>query len=442
VGAHVGVGATLARLSGSDLAAQVEQARAALLVQQAKLDGIKAGTRPEGVAVAQSAVSGAQSSVALAKSTVLQVARDAYVKSDDAVHNKVDQFLNNPRTLNPTFLFTLSNSQLQSKILTDRASMETLLNNWQTYNASLPADASTADIPSIQTNTSNYLSQVSAFLDETSSGLASAVSNSSYPTSAIQVYQSNVATARATVSGEVSALNTALTQEKSAESALATAQSQLTLTQAPATATDLEAQDAQVAAAQASLDYAQAQYGKTAIYAPISGTITVNNAKVGATASPGAVLISMNTDSQFEMDIFVSEADLSKVKVGDVVQVTLDAYQSDAPFAAHVTEVDPAATVANGVSAYKVTLQFDANDTRIQAGLTGSVKIITDTKTNALSVPTSAIITRGNSTFVMRETSAGEVLTPVTTGIESAGGMTQILSGVTAADRIRTFGNQ
>jgi multidrug efflux pump subunit AcrA (membrane-fusion protein) len=140
--------------------------------------------------------------------------------------------------------------------------------------------------------------------------------------------------------------------------------------------------------------------------------------------------------------VYVSDADVAKIKVGDIASVTLDAYQSSAPFPAHVTEVDPAATMSNGVSAYKVTLQFDQNDPRIQAGMTGSTAIITKTDQDALSVPTSAIITEGSSTFVFVKSSSGDTQVPVTTGIQSAAGMTEILSGISATDDVRTFGSQ
>lgn len=442
VGAHVGAGSLLARLSGADLAAQVEQARAALAVQQAKLNGVKAGARPESIAVAQTAVSGAQTNLAQAKSGVLQASRDAYVKSDDAIHNKVDQFMNNPRGKNPSLFFSLSDAQLQSQIPTDRIAMEALLSEWQAYVATLPVDASMADVPTIQSKTTNYLARVSAFLDETAAGLVSAVPSVTYNTTALQGYQANIALARSTISGEVSTLNASLTQEKAAEAALTTAQSQLTLAQAPATVTDLEAQQAQVDAAQANLDYAQAQYAKTEIYAPIAGTVTRNDAHIGATATPGVPLISINSDSQFQMEVFVSQEDLAKLKVGNTAAITLDAYQSSAPLPAHVTAIDPAATVTNGIAAYKVTVQFDTNDARVQAGLTGTVKITAQTKSNAVSVPTSAVITRGNDTFVMKESESGDVMTPVVVGIKSADGMTEIISGITAHDRIRTFGNQ
>ena len=121
--------------------------------------------------------------------------------------------------------------------------------------------------------------------------------------------------------------------------------------------------------------------------------------------------------------------------------VALDAYQNQEAFSAHVISVDPATTVTNGIAAYKVTIQFDDNDSRIQAGMRGSARITTATHHDALSVPTSAIITHGTSTFVITPTANGaDVQTVVTTGIESASGMTEILSGLSPGVMVRTFG--
>jgi len=424
VGSHVGAGATLAQLSGADLSAALEQAKAALAVQQANLATVQAGARPEDIAVSQTAVAGAQSGVSQAKESVIEAARDAYVKSDDAIHNKVDQFFNNARTGSPTLIFPINDSALQTEMISDRVSMESLLSAWQTTVAAYPSDASGADTASIAAQAQTNLSQVGAFLDEVAEGLSKAIPTTSDPISVIQGYEANVAVGRANISAAVQALNGATTAEKSAESALASAQSQLALKQAPAQTTDVQAQEAQVAAAQANVDAAQAQLAKTVISAPISGTITVNNAHIGETAAPGIVLISMNSDAQFQFETYVSEADLAKIKVGQTAQIELDAYETEAPLAGHVIAIDPAATVTNGVSSYKVTLQFDQNDPRVQAGLTGSVKIVTQSKDNVLSVPTSAIITRGTDHFVLRQTPQGDQQVQVQTGISSAAGFT------------------
>ncbi len=440
VGTHVGAGATLATLTHSDQAASVEQARAALQVQEANLASLEAGDRPEDLAVSQAAVNGAQSALAQAQQSVIQAAQDAYEKADDAIHNKVDQFFNNPRSGSPLLVLTLSNSQLQNSMTTGRYTMETLLNTWQQYLAALPSDPGQVPISTLEETTRDNLNQVNSYLDTVAAGLTTVVPTTQYPTATIQTYQSSVTAARAAISADIGSINAAETAEKGAESALATAKSQLGLKQAPATPQAIAAQEAQVALAQAALDSAEAQFGKTVISAPISGTITVNNAHAGEIAVAGSPVISMISDSAFQFETYVSEADLAKLKIGQAARVELDAYENGQPSTARVVAIDPAATMQNGASTYKVTLQFDAADPRIQAGLTGSVKITTASFERAIVVPSSAIITRGADHFVLRKGKGGDEETPVQIGISSADGFTQIMSGLSDGDQIRSFG--
>jgi HlyD family secretion protein len=441
VGAAVAAGTTLATLSSADLSASVAQAKAALAMQQARLESLKAGARAEDVAVAQTAVQGAQSSLAQAKQAVLAAAQDAYIKSDDAIHNKVDQLFTNPRALQPMLNFTLSNSQLQTDIQSGRYAMEQLLTAWQASINALPSDAAALDIAGLSAQTKDNLTQVSLYLDKVAAGLTQVVYTTSYPQATIQGYQASVAAGRTAVSGDITVLNGALTGEKGAEAALASAQSQLALKQAPASATDIAAQEAQVASAQASVDAAQAQLGKAVIAAPISGTITRNDAHVGATAAPGAALITLNSSSAFQIEVFVSEADIASVKAGESAQVTLDAYGDAQPFSAHVVSVDPAATVQNGISSYKVTLAFDGNDGRVQAGMTGNVSITVASTDNALLVPSTALIKRGSASYVLRKSGGADELVAVETGIAGEA-QTEIRSGISANDLIRSFGGQ
>jgi RND family efflux transporter MFP subunit len=440
VGTHVSAGERLASISGADAAAVLEQARAALAVQQANFAGLQAGSRPEDLAVSQTAVSGAQATLAQSRESLRAVAADAYVKSDDAVHNKVDQFLINARSSNPTLVFAVSDSQTQANIQTNRISMEQLLGQWQQYVSALPTDASTLNADAVAAQTRANLRSVSTYLDTVATGLTQVVNTTTYTPSVVQGYQTSVQTARANITAEISALDAAQTAEKSAESALATAQSQLQLKQAGATPQQLAAQQAQVAVAQANVDAALAALGKTVIAAPIAGTITVNNAHLGQTAAPGSPLVSMISDLGFQFRTYVSQTDLAKLAVGDVATVTLDAYQGGDPFTAHVVAIDPAASIQGDVSSYKVTLQFDGNDARIHPGLTGSVKIVTKTEASALAVPTSAIITQGTDHFVLRKGTQGDERVAVAIGIRSEGGMTEILSGLAAGDQVRTFG--
>ncbi|HEX8993752.1 MAG TPA: biotin/lipoyl-binding protein, partial [Candidatus Paceibacterota bacterium] len=88
IGQHVEKGASLVALDRAQLAAQRAAAAANLEAAQAKLASVQSGTRPEQLAVNQTSVTQAQAAL-------LDAVRSAYINADDAIHNKVDQFLIN-----------------------------------------------------------------------------------------------------------------------------------------------------------------------------------------------------------------------------------------------------------------------------------------------------------------------------------------------------------
>lgn len=436
-GTHVAAGTVLASIAGSDAAAALAQAQAGLAVQQAKLDGLKTGARPESIAVAQTAVSGAQASLAQSRLTLAQAVQDSYVKADDAITNRVDMFISNPHSASPTLPFTLTDGSLQNAVIAGRISAVSLLAQWQVL-ATTMSDPAAATPDAVQA-TRTDIQTLSSYLDSVARALTVVVPNTSYPTATIQSYASSVATARSNLSTTLAALNAAATAEKAAESALANAQSQLTLAQAPATDADLAAQQAQVAVAQANVAAAQSQLGKTVVRAPIAGTISRSDAHVGAYASPAQPLFTLISDSRFQVEAYVSQDDLALMQPGQAASVRLDAYPDDT-FAAHVLSVDPAATVQNGISAYRALVQFDSKDARIKAGLTANVTVVASQKDAALQVPSSAIIKQRDQAYVMAQRGGTDTLVPVSLGIVGATS-TEILSGITSADSVRVFGS-
>ena len=242
VGTHVGAGTTLASLSGADLNAQLEQAKAGLAAQQAQLASLQAGATPQSIALSQTAVTNAQNTLAQAKQNIIQAARDASVKSDVAIFNSVDQMFSNPHGTSPTLTISSNNSQLVVSAQSGRVAMEGVLTAWQSYMAALPSDAGSIDVPSLESETSNNLAQVGTYLDQIIALLASASPSNSASSATLQSYQASVAAARGNISAAVSALNTAETAEQAAISGLATAQAQLTVTQAPPTGNAVNAQ--------------------------------------------------------------------------------------------------------------------------------------------------------------------------------------------------------
>lgn len=425
VGQRVYAGQTLVALAGGAQAAALLSARANLETASASLASLIAGTRAEQLAIDQNTV--AQAQQALANAT-----RSAYIAADTALHTNADQFFSNARTANPRLVIRVPNAALVDELQNERAALEPLFSTWSAA-ANASGDQATAAALSI-----SNLSRVSAFLDHCAEALAETGSSATLPAATLAAYQSSIAAARTSVAGAASVLT-------GAQTALTNAQGALVLAQAGPTPQAIAVAEAQVHAAQAAVDAAQVSADESVITAPISGTITVQDAHLGQTVTPGVPLVSMIGTGSFEAKVPVSEGDIGKVKVGQSVIATFDAYPG-VTFPATVTAVDPAATLANGIASYHVTATFTKNDSRIASGLTAHLSITTASVQAALVVPASAVITNGSQQFVYRKGAKGAVKTPVTTGIESlpaqagAAGMVQILSGLSAGDQVLSFG--
>ena len=407
VGDRVSAGQVLATLSSADVSAQRAQAQAAVAAQQAQLASLKTGTRSEELDAARKALAAALTS--------------GYSTADDAIHNRVDQFVVNPRSDARGLLFLSSNSTMQQNVLNDRGTMDSLLAAWNAQSTSdetLSTNAQAAE---------RTLSRIASFLGETSNLLTTAIPNGTTQSVTIAGYQSSISTARSAVAQSLASLNAA--------------DSRLSLDNAGATSQSIDAQQASVQAAQAAVDLVDAQLSQTVIRAPIAGVITRQDGNVGESVAPNQTFLTLMSASRFQIDAYVSEADMAHIKAGDKVSVRLDAYPDDS-FDATIISIDPAATTYNGALAYKVVAQFAGNDSRIKAGLTANVSVVTGNANDALLIPASAVITTGTQQSVVRvEADGSHTLVPVTLGLQSADGTVQVLSGLKEGDSIAAFGS-
>jgi multidrug efflux pump subunit AcrA (membrane-fusion protein) len=88
----------------------------------------------------------------------------------------------------------------------------------------------------------------------------------------------------------------------------------------------------------------------------------------------------------------VDEADVSKIKLGQSVSITLDAYPNS-PFTLPITNIDFAThTTSTGGNAYSVQANLPTNpDLAYRIGMQGNADIVTAQETNVISVPISSI---------------------------------------------------
>ncbi len=421
VGDKVFAGQILVALENAELSAQLEQARADLKAEEADLAELEMGPRPEDLEVARAKVSRTHQNL-------LDKLEDAYTKSDDAVRNRVDQFFSNPQTPNPKVTFITDGA---TALEAGRVTVGSVLEAWQERLAGVSANSS--DLKASVLKTKGNLGIVKNFLDQAAAAVNALKAGGSLSQATIDAYRSDVSTARTN-------LNTAINNLSSAEADWIIASGELAVKEAGASAQELLAQEARVEKTRAGIKNIEAQLAKTFIRAPFSGKVTRSDAKIGEIVAAGAGQVSVMSESDFEIEANVPEADIAKIKVGAGAKVTLDAYGSDVVFEAKVGKIDPAETIIEGVTTYKITLLFSSRDERLRSGMTANVDVGGERRDKVIVIPQRAVISKDGGKFVrvLKDGKIEEV--KVTTGLRGSDGNIEIISGISEGERIIVSG--
>lgn len=435
VGDKISSGQTLVQLDNSELSAQLKEAQANVSAQKAKLSQLQKGSRPEEILIAETKLANANSALQDAKTNVIDKIQDAYTKSDDGTRSKIDQFFINPR-VNPQVVFSISSAQLEVNLKVGRVTVEQLLVAWRT---SLDTLNLSSDLSLSISSAKNNLDFIKTFFDNAALAVNGALPTSVYSQTTIDGWKTDVATARTNLNTAITNLSAAEEKLRTAQSNVLIAQQELSLEKAGSTAEEILAQEAQVAQAEASVQAIVAQQSKNIMRSPISGLVTKQDAKVGEIVSANAVLVSIISENQLEIESNVPEVDIGKISVGNLVSITLDAFSGE-QFFGHVAYIDPAETIVDGVVNFKVTVLFDREDPRLKSGLTSNLDITTVSKDNVLTLPQYAIVENDRGTFVQKQ--EGQLIkeVPVVVGIRGKDGFVEIISGVKEGEQVLNVG--
>ena len=428
----------LVRLENYDSIAALNQAEATLAEERANLAELEQGTRPEELVITETKAVNATVTLNDAEHNAVEVLRDVYTKADDAVHNKVDQFVSNA-TFAPQLTFTIE-AQTKEQFERERKTIETLLMTWKNslrdldQNQNLLAHTLTAN---------KNLNQTRIFLDLTASIVNSLKKDSALSQTTIDAYRVDVAAARTNIN--TAAVNIAATEKelRTAQSALSLAENELALDEAGATPEALAAKRARVAGAEASVAKLRAEIEKTIIRAPFAGIVTRLDAKTGETIGANTVVAGLMAEGIMEIEANISESDITKIAVGSAASITLDAYGAELIFGAIIAKIDPAETILDGVSTYKTTLRFDELSEKIRPGMTANIQIVTNKKDGVVSFPRRAGIRKNGGRFVRLiddKKTVREI--PIVAGLRGSDGNIEIVDGLTAGDKIILFEEQ
>jgi len=436
LGEAVSKGAIIAELNTASLEAALQEAQANVAAEQATLEGLQAGPQPENIAASEASLQESEQTLSNLYASINDAATTGYTQANDAVRNQLSTLFTNAESSQPELNFSTTNSQSATDVVSLRVSASTELNEWQQELSNTTSSSSPQTLTATLNNDLSHLAVIQNLLNTVSTALDGNISLSA---STLATDKANVNTGLTEVNSAITSLNTISQNIASQQAAVAEAEAQLAVTQAGSTPQAIAAQQAQVEQAQASVSSAEANLQNAQIIAPISGTITQQDAKIGQLATPGTPLVSIIGQSGFEVDAGISENDIGKLAIGDMATMTLDAFPNQT-FTGSVFYVAPAQTDTNGVITYLTKISFDNPNSQLKSGLTANVDIQTKQETNALILPQYAILQNDNGTFV--ETLVGKTVTttPVTLGIQDDSGNVEILSGVTLGEQVINIG--
>lgn len=205
----------------------------------------------------------------------------------------------------------------------------------------------------------------------------------------------------------------------------------------------------QIEEKRASLQLLQDKLKRTLIQAPIGGVITrkfveeggvVSGASRGLTGSPGGRVEPLAIAEIADLDApevvaEVDQTDIAKIRRGQRAVIALDAFP-DREFAGVVEEITLSSEqdVRERVR-YQVKVKLQKPDGRLRLGMTGTVNVILSSKEDALTLPASVVLQKGEEELVFVVEGGKARFRRVTTGLRNED-IVEIASGVRAGEQV------
>ncbi len=400
VGGTIEAGQILASLDSSELNTQLDKAKADLASQEAALNKAKVDLNNY-------------------YGNIIDTVNTAYTGANNAISIKLDALFLDDESNNPKLSFDSTNSQKKTDSENQRFVIKNMLNAWLLEINLITASSSQTTQEQALYNSKTNLNVIYGFLNLL---MDTIINSPSLPVSTLATYKTDINDARSEIDSAASSV-TALAQNISSQKAT------------------IASKQADIKSYQAGVDNINAQISKTSLRSPIYGTITRQDAKTGEIAAANSVMASVISAGRYEINSYIPEVDIARVKVGDTARVTLDAYGNGVVFVATVTSIDPGETVIEGVSTYLTKLHFTKPNSSIKPGMTANIDIISARHENVLSVPQRAVQKETDKEFVtvykgtLDNVSSTEQR-KVTTGLRGIDGYVEILDGLSEGEEV------
>ena len=138
-------------------------------------------------------------------------------------------------------------------------------------------------------------------------------------------------------------------------------------------------------------------YKVSPIKAPVSGTVTSLPINVGSTVAASMAIGKISSTGKLEIKTNVAERFISRIGLYQKAELTFDAFPGES-FPAVLVEIDPVLDTSSRTLGIK--LIQEPSDPRLRSGMYARIKLVTDTKKNAIVIPHNVIVTRNSKDIV------------------------------------------
>jgi RND family efflux transporter MFP subunit len=376
VGSTVRAGQTLFVLDNDSQEQELASAQAALASAEARYEQVADGADAVQIANLESSVQSARAGVDQAQSNLESTIDSVLATVNDSLQNNLDA----------NFFTNGTNNNAQLSILADPLSDRYPLD---AARVELQDRLETAESSATHADTKAVLGQYQILVDD----LIAHVSdfNESKMNEATQDEYLNILRAiTQTISAQSSSLASSQSAYKQARETLTTAENNLDDALEGADNQELAIARSDVSQAQARVSSAQLALNRTSITAPVAGTISKTDTRVGALVGPNVPVATISNESALRVDTSVSTADATRIEIGDAVRI-------NNAINARVSAISPSVDTTTGeVELQAVVTDANAN---LVSGMGVELSIAPQEQDEEIQIPISAVFVRNETPY-------------------------------------------
>lgn len=460
VGDQVKSGEVLVKLDTSDLEIQLQEAKAAFSVAQAKLNKLLAGSSIEEIQIAKTSVANAKIALESARQNLkdIQALAEENLSSDyeDGLNILDDAYLKSYNAFNVVALiqrtYFTSNDQKSIEVKENKDIIEKALSKVRvSLDTVKKADPKEEDIDVALSETSKTVEEISPALkiireiceEQIYRNIVSSTDKTSLDNQRANIITSlsNLVNSQQTISSTKltnrANINTAQAEVETKEGKLKAAEDELARISAPPRQEDIDLYQAQLKQAQAQVELLENQIKEAVLKSPISGQITKINKKAGeiVQAISQDAILTLLPSVPFEIKVDIYEEDIVKTKVGQEVDISLISFPGKI-FKGKVVSIEPAEKIIENVVYYEVTINFAELADEIRPGMTADVVIIAARKENVLIIPEDSIQEKEGKTMVEVLRNGKTEGQEIEIGLRGSDNRVEVISGLKEGEKL------